>query len=546
MFSVLQMFLTFLILIPVILPTVAQQLPTTTTTETITDADRHYLVFDKIGHMASSTTYIHAVIPINISSVTAQAQPLYDTFTQLQKLKTQNLTHLPFCKNMYEIGKLFEERLFTQLTALKKIDGILPQDSPNSLHSRNKRFPIPPVLIGVLTSTWFTRTIFIAKSLTKVASVATIFGTAGHLITQSNRQEAASLKALDEANKNDIELNELIKQYIKSNQKNALMRDNAGVEADNLMKDNLLMIQKLNKTMTEAKNVLPPQYSAHFNFDQLVPLPPPRGWENHPTLIQTYTDDLEDANEEIRKQVEILKDSPYVTRPHTTRLPRHATSPSSFNDFMHFFLSLTAWDHQPFEFPSPKEGTDDEIISVDDSPSRNPRNAVVNWGALATVVSGTFLGLYSTIESGLLRARLNSIEKAHNLLVLLSQKQSRTNQEIIHSLDHFLRTIELILIHDAGVLYAQLDRIMTQWEQQVRMVMDAIQQAQHQKLAINLLDQDQLRILHQATLDLAARHQYQVLPQQLSDYFQLDVSYARSGPDVLLIVHVPCVSTTCS
>jgi hypothetical protein len=128
------------------------------------------------------------------------------------------------------------------------------------------------------------------------------------------------------------------------------------------------------------------------------------------------------------------------------------------------------------------------------------------------------------------------------MLVLLSQKSTHTNREIVKDLDQFLKTIDLMLLHDAGVLYAHLDRIMTQWESQVRMVIDAVQQAQHHRLALNLLDPDQLTLLHQATLELASKHKYQVLPQQLSDYFQLDVSYARSGPDVILIVHVPCVA----
>jgi hypothetical protein len=84
----------------------------TTTTENLSDNNKHYLVFDQIGHMAASTTYIHAIVPINISSITAQAQPLYQTFQALQKLKTNNLTHLPFCKNMHELGKLFEETVY--------------------------------------------------------------------------------------------------------------------------------------------------------------------------------------------------------------------------------------------------------------------------------------------------------------------------------------------------------------------------------------------------------------------------------------------------
>jgi hypothetical protein len=516
--------------------------PTQTIIDPITDPTQHFLAFDQIGHMAASTTYIHTVIPINISAIMAQAQPLYETFTRLQKLKSNNLTHIPFCKNMYEIGKLFEERLFTQLKALKKIDGLLPQDNPTSFHQINKRNPFMPIMFRLVTAPWFINTFLVLKRLLPVATAATVIGTSAHFITQSNRQETMLLQALEDSRIKNVEMNKLIKEY-QLNLDQEAARSPPRSEVDNLMSENLEMIQRLNETLYQAKNLLPPQYAAHYNFDQIVPLPPPRGWEAHPSIIKTYTAELKNANSELQSQIETLKDSPYVIQPPLYRLPRNVNSSNSFDEFMFFFLSLTAWDHQPFEIPSPQNGNLDEFISRDDSLSREPRNAAINWGALATVVSGTFLGMYSTIESGMLRARLNSLEHTHNLLVHLSQRNADTNKEIIKNLGLFLHTIDMILLHDAGVIQAQLDRIMTQWELQIRTVIDAVQQAQHHRLAVNLLAPEQLQLLHQATLDLAAKHNYQVLPQQLSDYFQLEVSYARSGPDVLLIVHVPCVST---
>jgi len=443
---------------------------------------------------------------------------------------------------MYEIGKLFEERLFTQLRALKKIDGILPQDLPTSNHNINKRVPFLPAIFRLVTAPWFINTFMLLKRTLPVVTAATVIGTSAHFITSSNRQEKMVLQALEEQRLKNLELNDLIREYqqkLQSDVQNAT----PSPEIDNLMSENLEMIRKLNGTLHQAKNLLPPQYVAHYNFDQIVPLPPPRGWESHPSIIKTYTSELRNAHSELQSQIDSLKDSPYIIQPPIYRLPRHTNPSNSFDDFMYFFLSLTAWDHQPFEIPSPQNGNLDEFVARDDSLSRNPRNAIINWGALATVVSGTFLGLYSSIESGLLRAKLGSLEHAHNLLIHLSHRNAKQNREIINSLDQFLHTIDTILIHDAGVLQAQLDRIMTQWELQIRTVIDAVQQAQHHKLAVNLLDPDQLQLLHQATLDLAAKHNYQVLPQQLSDYFQLEVSYARSGPDVLLVVHVPCVST---
>jgi hypothetical protein len=490
--------------------------------------------------MASSTSYIHVVVPINISSIMAQAQPLFQTFKYLQQMKTPNLTHVPFCKNMYEIGKVFENRLFEQLQILQKLDGIMPQDNPSSnLHTKQKRVPIIPAIIAfVSTSAWLARILQVGKIVSSIATVSTILGTAGHLIAQSNRQEALVHLSLEESKIRDQEMDDLLKEYrSRLEQQDPVINRQSTISS---MDNNLNILRKLNATLAIAKNVLPPQYTAHFNFDEIIPQPPPRGWESHPQLIDLYTQELNTANDQISSQIDSLRNSPYINRPPTLRLSRQNSPLSSFDEFMQFFLSLSAWDHQPFELPSPLENLD-EFVAKDNNASRNARGTVLNWGALASVVSGTFLGMYSTIESGLIKARLNSLENAHNLLVHLTHKTTIHNQEILKSLDLFQHTIDLMLIHDSGVLYAQLDSIMIQWELQIKTALDAVQQAQHRRLAINLLDPDQLTLLHQAALGLASNNRYQLLPQQNSDYLQLEVSYARSGPDILLIIHVPCV-----
>jgi len=51
-----------------------------------------------------------------------------------------------------------------------------------------------------------------------------------------------------------------------------------------------------------------------------------------------------------------------------------------------------------------------------------------------------------------------------------------------------------------------------------------------------------MSLLHDSVHKTALTQNLQVLPTRPQDYFQLDLSYIRSGKDVLMILHVPCVA----
>jgi hypothetical protein len=52
-----------------------------------------------------------------------------------------------------------------------------------------------------------------------------------------------------------------------------------------------------------------------------------------------------------------------------------------------------------------------------------------------------------------------------------------------------------------------------------------------------------MSLLHKSVRNTASSRNLQVLPTRPQDYFQLDLSYIRSGKDILMILHVPCVTT---
>jgi hypothetical protein len=73
-------------------------------------------------------------------------------------------------------------------------------------------------------------------------------------------------------------------------------------------------------------------------------------------------------------------------------------------------------------------------------------------------------------------------------------------------------------------------------------LVDTVQQLQHQKLSICLLDLQQLNTLHNSLKQSAQQNNWQLLINNLQDIFQLDISYIRKQIDVVIMVHVPCLT----
>ena len=478
--------------------------------DSLSQDNSHHLVFQPQGQMAASVSYIHVVLPVNLSSLIEQANPLFQQFQQMQNLKSRNLTHLPFCKNMGDIGKVFEARLLDSLRTLQDLTEVLPQDSPNQLTDVNKRVPWLFLLIPKLALIPFAaKTIAVLKSLSSIAVFSTIVGTSAHLISQSNKQELLNAVAFNESRKRDKEMDDLLAQY-----KQKLASTPQSYRPALELRANREALRSLNDTLTTAAAILPTQYLDHFQFDQIVPPPPPPGWEEYPKLIDAYTSDLNRVNTEISDQIAVLKQNPYIVKPATLRLTRQ-TNLTPLDEFRSLFMSLSSWDHQPVSLPSP----------------------------MSTVVSGTFLGLYTTIELGQIRDRLATYAKSHNFLVQLSNQQDRQTSALNKELAVVKDTIELMLTYDTGTLYAQVDKILSRWEHAVQNTIHTLQQAQHRRLSVDHLTPKQLELLHQTVLNSASRNNRQLLTHQSSDYFQLELSYARSGSDLLLILHVPTIST---
>jgi len=156
-------------------------------------------------------------------------------------------------------------------------------------------------------------------------------------------------------------------------------------------------------------------------------------------------------------------------------------------------------------------------------------------------VLGTFLGMYSAVEISILKDRLNTMGKNHNLLVQVTKKQEEQIHRLTENMNAICSIIKMMVKYNPALIAAQISAQLDLVESRLTRATNAVQQLQHRRLAVDLLDTYQLTEMQKAVTEIAEKRGYTLLPTQGSDYFQLETSYLRRGPDILIMLHVPCV-----
>jgi len=165
---------------------------------------------------------------------------------------------------------------------------------------------------------------------------------------------------------------------------------------------------------------------------------------------------------------------------------------------------------------------------------------IIAIGAISGVL-GTFLGLYSAYEISQLKTRLSEQGRNHNLLVHVTKRQEEQVHKIIENLNAITAIIKSMIKYNPALIAAQIYSQLSLFEARLIMATNAVQQLQHRRLAVDILDTYQLTEMHKAISAVAKQRGYTLLPERLNDYFQLETSYLRQGEDILIMLHVPCI-----
>ena len=166
---------------------------------------------------------------------------------------------------------------------------------------------------------------------------------------------------------------------------------------------------------------------------------------------------------------------------------------------------------------------------------------LVVLGAVSGVL-GTFLGMYSAYEVTQLKMRLNQQGRNHNLLVHVTKKQEERIHRITENMNTIVQLIKMMVDFNPALIAAQLGAQLDLFEARLGRATGAVQQLQHRRLSIDLLDTLQMTEMHRSVAEVANARGYVLMPERLSDYFQLEASYLRQGEDILIMLHVPCIN----
>ena len=397
------------------------------------------IIFEEIGKMASSMTYIHVGIPLNISTFSHQINLLDNYIQGFTNLTTDQPQHILFTKTIRDLATFADSRLQKLGKKVLSIDHLLPAETTG----RQKRliFAIPYGLCS-----------------------------------------------------NDLHLAKVD-------------RNNWKADATNLRKLHRNLRDKLKDTQDELYACKNPTYPDFPEF--------------HATFKNsTY---------------------PFSSTPPPTTTPFSAFRPTrqtrSVDPIYDFLNSKTL---------SPTQTMQKQILTTlypaNGKLNRQKRQLLIAAGIFAGVL-GTFIGLYNTHEIHQIQKQVLEMAEQHNLLTHIVQRHEHQIQELAADLKHLTEIVRLLVTYNPALVYAKLEENVKIVEDRLDVLFDTLQQLQHQRLSVKLLDDTQLQILHSAVANTAQSRNLQVLATKPQDYFQLDVSYVRSGNDVLMLLHVPCITT---
>ena len=121
------------------------------------------------------------------------------------------------------------------------------------------------------------------------------------------------------------------------------------------------------------------------------------------------------------------------------------------------------------------------------------------------------------------------------------QRYDKELADISAAIREISTALLIMAVADPSYFKARLTRIENQLRDRLRMTTHALQTTQHRWLAIDYLSPQQIRALYAQLTTRAAKFGCELVIQQHSDLFQIEVSLLFDGSDAHILIHVPMV-----
>ena len=567
-------------------------------------APQQFTIFDEIGQMAAGMAHIHVAIPLNLTTFTDQADILAEYLLKLSKvIDPDNPDKESFMQNIREIAVFGSTRLNRIRKQILHLDIILPVDG-DLTNGRNKRTvdvdidEDEEILIEKFLEVHKTVIVHDSIHIDTIIREPTMLKQNFTLRTQQRIKEVLHFHAhlKSHRNKTRHQIEDIMSQKFGPRRiKRAYFSKELptfqgqffkpivfefGVERHDIEIKELNWLRlkvnaSLYQTFEDTKEIL--KQLNELKTDKILQrkVNPATG------ILNVLSQDISKAQETLQQDVIRQKRQIQQNRGQVRRVRRH------INQF------LTAEEREIYRKMNTREQLQLHIMqqllqlvnevkfqhklqlklsNTKDAVKEKPRNVMkefftldeifgtipnstdhmsgrrvkrvaplVAFGAISGVL-GTFLGMYSAYEVTQLKMRLNQQGRNHNLLVHVTKKQEERIHRITENMNSIVQLIKMMVDFNPALIAAQLGAQLDLFESRLRRATMAVQQLQHRRLSIDLLDTLQMTEMHKSVAEVAMARGYVLMPERLSDYFQLEASYLRQGEDILIMLHVPCIN----
>jgi len=126
---------------------------------------------------------------------------------------------------------------------------------------------------------------------------------------------------------------------------------------------------------------------------------------------------------------------------------------------------------------------------------RQKRQILAAICAIGGVLS-TILGIFNQQEIHNIMNHVSTLETNQNLIIHVAHKNTKAIQHFGNELDHLANVVNSLIAFNPALVYARLQAQLDDLADHMTSLLDTIQQLQHQRLSIQLLDMDQLNKLY--------------------------------------------------
>ena len=164
-------------------------------------------------------------------------------------------------------------------------------------------------------------------------------------------------------------------------------------------------------------------------------------------------------------------------------------------------------------------------------------------GALKTGLSlfSTINGLYSRQELKQLRLDLNGVISEQQRVVTLTNNNTIAIQALNSKLVELSSAISEALEKNPALDVVEIDHIIDSLHRAIDLIVQTVQQAQQNRLAIEFLSPTVLQETFKDVSDAATVNQATLMIDQAADLAQVEVSYMSDRDGTIVILHVPMI-----